>query len=135
MKKILAATTLATLSACASVPVDVTTAPFVEEVRVANTQFLKGGVGKVPLTVVYDQLRDIGTMSVTFAVDGAEVATLKPGEKLEGFVTEGRHILSTYVGPKKVFLTSFPDVFSPEAGPYTYRIYQGLDGKVGLVAM
>jgi len=114
---------LTVLSACASTPVDLATAPYVSVDRVHATNLLEKGAGKVPVIISYDHFQDIGTMSFTFYVDWEPVAYMREGEQLRIFLTPGRHILSAVAGKRKdsPFATTLVDHFTSD-GEYHYRI-------------
>jgi hypothetical protein len=135
MKKTLAVLGVSLLTACASTPVDLATAPHVPPDRILASEYFEAGDGKVPVTVSFDRLNDIGTMTFSVSVDGNRVASLKPGEKVEFYVPEGRRVITSYLGtkPNNAMTSTLPDYFQ-RGTAYTYRISQGADGGVTLLA-
>lgn len=92
MKKILAAAALALLTACASQPVDLATAPHVPAKRVLDKTFLEDGPGKAPVRFSYEP----GTIrpDMVIVVDSKDAVVISKGEQAEIYVLEGFRVFT-----------------------------------------
>lgn len=119
MKNLFAALALASLTACVSVPMDITTAPTVPAERVLEQSFVQPSAGKVQVRVSIDSLRDVLFKHLSLFIDGTHVAEMDSGEIILLYVEPGSHTVE--VGDKDSTSFRFTQRDHMTKGLYGYR--------------
>lgn len=140
--KLAAAVCLAiALSACATKPINTTTAPSTPSSRVYAPELQVPGDDKVQLIVARDAgMAGSGCMTAVY-LDGREVSTIDNAEKVAFYVTPGRHILGTGPNPQGKALCHIgaervrrETELNAELGkPLKYRLALSANGEISVM--
>lgn len=132
MRKTLAVLGISLLTACASTPVDLATAPHVPPDRILASEYFEAGEGKVPVTVSHDAVIAFPWHKAVLSVDHTPLVDIKPGEFVEFYVPQGRRVLSVESGLNGINKSITSDYFE-EGSTYKFRLHSGDVEALGLI--
>lgn len=118
MRKKVVLLTLLALSACTSLPIDLTTAPAVPAERFTNSEFSQAGDGRVPVGISVDA----GTRSLyRLKVDGVSVLDIRSEEQATVYVKPGVRVFQIKGNHFSDREHTQRDVVTEDGAPLRYR--------------
>lgn len=126
IKILLAATTIAALSACS-------TNPALNATTVTPTAYSSPSANTVPVTITRDRGIIGSACGINVRVDDTQVAKVRASESISLFIPSGRHILSIQTGNMCGGVRDAVDVTLEHRKPMKYRIGTDMGSNVQLI--
>lgn len=133
--------TIVVLTACATKPIDTTSAPITPNSRVYAPELQVPSADKVELVVTRDAgFGGSGCMRAVY-LDGRVISAIDNGEKTTFYVTPGRHILGSGPNPDgkalcrlgSARLRQETEITAELGKPLKYRLAISADGEVSVM--